>query len=252
MLAILRPREVPMRPGFWRLAVCTLIAAANSGAQVAPSHAYPIKTASPKPPVMQFDSKDRTAEVDVLIGPDGRAISTTLVTRSGSGIYDERVRGFWRAQPFVPAIDADGKPVESTLRTRAIYSVRLPPERSAGIAYRTNGFRFRMEIADEKPGDTAARIERMRCRDVTWEYDFMRGVAPKANLRHEEIFHIAFAMLIAARHLSTESRDALIAQWDALVDQTLDSCRAQPAARYWKDAFAPTFDSAAPVGVNVQ
>jgi len=240
-----------MRPGFWRLAVCTLIVAASAQAQVGPSRAYPINTASPKPPLMQFDRKDRIAEVDVRVGADGRTIATKLVTRSGSGVYDERVRGFWKAQPFVPAIGADGKPVESTLRTRASYTVRLPPG-GDGLVNRINGFHFRVEIPDEKPGTIAARIERMSCRDALWEYDFMRALAPKAKLQHEEIFHVAFAMLIAARRLSTESRDVLIAEWDALIEQTVDSCRAQPAARYWKDAFVHTFDSAAPVGVNVQ
>jgi hypothetical protein len=240
-----------MRMGFWRFALYTFIAASSTEARVGPSPAYPINTAAPPPPVMQFDRKDRTTEVEVRVGADGRTISTRLLTRSGSGVYDERVRGFWKAQPFVPALDADGKPVESTLRTRSIYSVRLPPGPD-GLINRVNGYRVRTEVLDQKPGDVAARIERMSCRDILWEYDFMHSLAPKAKLHHEELFHVSFAMLIAARQLSTESRDALIAQWDALVEQTLDSCRAQPAARYWKDAFEPTFESAAPVGVNVQ
>jgi hypothetical protein len=240
-----------MRPGFWRLAVCMLIVAPMVEAQAGPSRAYPINTASPKPPVMQFDRKDRTTEVEVRVGADGRTISTRLLSRSGNGVYDERVRGFWKAQPFVPALGADGKPMESTLRARAVYAVRLPPG-GDGLVNRINGFHFRTEIAGEKPGDLAARIEGMSCHDLLWEYDFMHGIAPKAKLHHEEIFHVALAMLIAARQMSTESRDALIAQWDALIEQTLDSCRAQPAARYWTDSFVPIFESAAPVGVNVQ
>jgi len=240
-----------MRKGLWWQAPCLLIAASLAQAQVAPGRAYPINTASPHPPLMQFERKNRTVEVEVRVGADGRTISTKLLSRSGSGVYDERVRGFWKAQPFVPAIGADGKPVESTLRTRAIYAVQLPPG-ADGLVNRVNGFHFRTEIEDQKPGDLAARIEHMNCRDLLWEYDFMHRLAPKAKLEHEEVFHIAFAMLIAARRLSTESRDALIAQWIALIGQTLDSCRAQPASRYWKDAFVPTFESATPVGVNVQ
>jgi hypothetical protein len=114
------------------------------------------------------------------------------------------------------------------------------------------GYHVRTEVIGRDAGVMAARIGRMSCRDLTWEYELMHRLAPKAKLQHEEVFHVAFAMLIAAKQLGTEARDSLIGQWDVLIQQTLDSCRAQPASAYWKDAFVHTFESAAPVGVNVQ
>jgi TonB C terminal len=220
-------------------------------AQRGPSAAYPINTASPHPPIMQFERKDRTVEVEVRVAADGHVSSTKLLTRSGNGVYDERVRGFWKAQPFVPALDADGRPSASVLRTRAVYVVKLPPGADS-LVNRRNGWRFRTEVVDANPAAMADRIGRMTCGDLLWEYEFMRGLAPRAKLQHEEIFHVAFAMLIAAKNLGTEPRDSLIAQWDTLIGQTLDSCRAQPEAQYWRDAFVHVFESAAPVGVNVR
>lgn len=249
-----------MRVACWLLAAGALSLSFDAFAQRGPSRAYPIDTASPKPPLMLFERRDRTVDVDVRVGADGRVISTKLATRSGNGVYDERVRGFWKAQPFMPALDVDGHPLESTVRMRAVYLVKVPRE-GAGLVYAANGWRFRTSLvpasSGSMPADTnaaamAARIGRMSCRDMLWEYDFMRGLAPRAKLQHEELFHVAFAMLIAAKQFGTEARDALIAQWDTLVGQTLDSCRAQPDAAYWHDAFVHTFESAAPVGVNVQ
>lgn len=240
-----------MRVGGWLIAVGAMLSSSGAHAERGPWHAYPINTASPHPPIMQFEKRDRTVEIEVRVGADGRAVSTKLVTRSGNGVYDERVRGFWKNQPFVPALDADGQPVASTVRTRAVYVVKLPPGADS-LVNRHNGWRFRTEVLDADPVAMASRIEHMSCRDLLWEYDFMRGLAPKAKLQHEEIFHVAFAMLIAAKHLGSEARDSLIAQWDTLVGQTLDSCRAQPEAAYWREAFVHTFESAAPVGVNVQ
>ena len=248
-----------MRVGGWLIAACAVLSS-DALAQRGPSGAYPIDTASPKPPLMLFERRDRTVDVDVRVGADGHVIATRLATRSGNGVYDERVRGFWKAQPFVPALDADGRPVESTVRMRALYLVKVPRE-GAGLVYAANGWRFRTALvrqpsaatpADTDSGAMVSRIGRMSCRDMLWEYDFMRGLAPKAKLQHEELFHVAFAMLVAAKRLETDSRDALIDQWDTLVEQTLDSCRAQPDAPYWHDAFVHTFESAAPVGVNVQ
>lgn len=240
-----------MRVSCWLLVAGVAWLSFDAHAQRGPSPARPIDTASPEPPVMQFERKDRAVEVEVRVGADGRTMSTRLLTRSGNGVYDERVRGFWKHQPFVPALDAGGHPVESTLRTRATYSVKLPPGADS-LVNRHNGWRFRTQVLGTNPAALAARIERLSCADLLWEYDFMRGVAPRAKLQHEEIFHVAFAMFIAAKQLGTEARDSLIAQWDTLIGQTLDSCRAQPPAAFWQDAFAHTFQSAAPVGVNVQ
>lgn len=240
-----------MRFGSWLATAGALLLTANAEAQLGPSQAYPIITASPDPPLMHFDQKNRSVEVDVTVGADGRTIGTKLIKRSGSGVYDERVRGFWKEQPFVPAIDAAGHPHETTLRARNTYSF-TPMSRGIERVKPGEGYHFRTEIGDSKPDEFAARIQRMTCHDLIWEYDLMRGLAPKAKLQHEQLFHVAFAMLIAAKHLGPEERDSLIAQWDPLIAQTLDSCRAQPAALYWKDAFVHTFESATPVGVNVR
>jgi hypothetical protein len=251
MPAILRLREVTMRRGIRLLAACAISIAANAAAQLGPSQPYPISGASPRPPLMQIDQKDRIAVVDVTVGPDGRTIDTRLVTRSGSGVFDERVRGFWKGQPFLPALDATGRPRAATLRIRNQYSVK-PMSRGVGLRKNGEGFHFNAEVLDQNPIEVAARIEHMTCRDFLWDYDFMQRIAPKAQLWHEDLFHVAFAMLIAAKKLSNESRDALIHQWEPLTGQTVDSCRAQPDAKYFKDAFVHIFESATPVGVTLQ
>ena len=58
-------------------------------------------------------------------------------SRSGNGVYDERVRGFWKDQPFVPAIDAAGRPQAATVLAQSDYSIKPMPI----------GTGFRMKIA---------------------------------------------------------------------------------------------------------
>jgi hypothetical protein len=240
-----------MQAGLRLLVAAAAWTSLEAHAQLGPSAAYPIEAASPPPPAMQFERKDRTVDVEVRVDADGHVLSTRLLTRSGNGVFDERVRGFWKHQPFVPALDANGQPVESTLHTRAVWTVRPPPGASRARR-RRYGWRFRTEVLGSEPAAMISRIERMTCRDVLWEYDFMRRVAPRAKLENEEIFRVAFAMYIASKRIAGEARESLIAQSETLVDQTLDSCRLQPEAPYWRDAFAHTFESATPVGVNVR
>ena len=233
--------------------VGALLMALDAQAQLGPNLAYPIVAAAPKAPLMIIDSKDRSVTLDVSVGADGRTISTRLVTHSDNGIFDERVRGFWKDQRFVPTLDADGRPRAAMLRIESSFSSRdVPRRKSPEYQLLTQKWKFDSTIEGRSPSDMAARVARMTCRDFLWEYDFMKKQSPKrAKLEHEELFHVAFAMFISARQITDESRDALIKQWSTLIDQTLNSCRDQPEAMYWSSAFAHTFESATPVGVLV-
>jgi hypothetical protein len=229
-----------------------MLMALEARAQLGPNLAYPIVAAAPKAPMID-DGKERSVTLDVVVGADGRTVSTRLVTHTDNGVFDERVRGFWKYQRFVPTLDADGRPRASVLRIESRFSARdLPPRKSPEYQLLTQKWKFDSSIEGRSPGDMAARVARMTCRDFLWEYDFMKKQSPKrAKLEHEELFHVAFAMFISARQIANESRDALIEQWPTLIDQTVNSCRDQPDAMYWKSAFAHTFESATPVGVLV-
>ena len=56
MVAILRPQEVSMRVGCWLFAAGLIVLSLDARAQRGPSAAYPINTASPHPPIMQFEN----------------------------------------------------------------------------------------------------------------------------------------------------------------------------------------------------
>lgn len=56
----------------------------------------------------------------------------------------------------------------------------------------------------------------------------MRRMAPKANLFHEDLFHVPFAMFIAAGGVSEAA------------------CREKPDATYWKETFVPLFTRVVP------
>ena len=103
---------------------------------------------------MVTDQKPRIAIVDVVVGADGIATGTTLVLRSGSGIYDERVRGYWKDRHYVPALDADGRPREDTLRITNNYSF-VPGSRDKRIVSNHTD-----SIEGVKPSDAVARISR--------------------------------------------------------------------------------------------
>jgi hypothetical protein len=209
-------------------------------AQVGPARAHPIIGASKALPTMFLDQKNRKVVLEVDVSADGRVSATRVVERSDNGIYDERMRGYWKSTPFMPALDAEGQPVAASIRITHIYTVKDHP------GHAPTDLRNVSHIDDHQPGDNAARLGRMRCADLLWEFDFMKRRAPKATLDHEEIFTIAFAMFLAAGDISQSARDALIADWPKLVDRVLTGCRGKPDAAYWESVFVPVFERAMP------
>ncbi len=221
--------------------ICFLtMTAAPLQAQVGPARAHPIIGASKPLPTMFLDQKDRRMVLEVDVSADGRVSATRVVERSDKGIYDERMRGYWKNTPFMPALDAGGKPIADTLRITHTYTVTDHPDHTP-----TN-LRNVSDIDGNQPADIAARLGRMRCADLLWEFDFMNRRAPKSTLDHEEIFTVAFGMFLAAGNISQTARDALIADWSKLVKRILNECREKPDAAYWERVFVPVFERAMP------
>jgi TonB family protein len=209
-------------------------------AQVGPTRARPINGATKALPMMLIDQKSRKVVLDVFVDAQGRVTGSRIVERSGNGVFDERMRGYWKDTKFMPALDRGGLAIDDTLRITNTYTV----DEKGSLTLRD--LRNRSDIEGNKGADDAARIERMHCRDLVWEYDFMKQRAPKATLAHESIFHVPFAMYLAAGRVNEAARDDLIREWAKLVENVLVECRAKPDATYWKDVFVPVFTRATP------
>jgi TonB family protein len=217
-----------------------LLCASLCHAQVGPSRAHPIHGATRPLPMMVIEQKPRKVVLDVSVDIQGRVSRTAIVESSGNGVFDERMRGYWKDTPFMPALDPEGKPRADTVRITNTFSV----EDRGGVQLKN--LRNHSDIEGDQPAENAARLERMRCRDLLWEFDFMKRRAPKAKLLHEDIFQVAFAMFLAAGDFRESARDALIGQWSGLVAGTLAGCREQPDALYWQEVFVPVFTRAVP------
>jgi hypothetical protein len=225
---------------FYFIWACLLLAASvTAQAQVGPARARLIHGATKKLPMMLIEQKPRKVVLDVQVDFEGRVTGTAVVESSGNGIFDERMRGYWKDTMFMPALDAEGRPAADTLRITNTFSADDQGSMSL------KNFRNHSDVERDQAGADAARIERMRCRDLLWEHDFMQTRAPSATMVHEDIFHVAFAMFLAGG-VNESARDALIGEWSTLVDLVLVSCRETPGALYWREVFVPVFSRAAP------
>jgi TonB family protein len=216
------------------------LAAGLANAQTGPARARPIQGATKKLPMMLIEQKPRTVILEVSVDAAGHVTGTRIVQSSGNGIFDERMRGYWKDTPFMPALDATGRPVADTLRITNAFEVEDRHSMSL------KNFRNHSEVEGTPAAENAARVKRMRCRDLLWEFDFMAQRAPRAKLEHEDLFHVSFAMFLAAGTIKESARDALIGAWSTLVPRAVAECRAKPDVLYWQDVFVPLFMNAMP------
>lgn len=227
------------RTFFFVLGIAALFAG-TANAQVGPSRARPINGATKKLPMMLIEQKPRRVVLEVFVDASGAVTGSRILESSGNGVFDERMRGYWRDTKFMPALDPTGAPTNDSLRITNTYSV----DEKNSLTLRD--LRNRSDIEGNQGADDAARVQHMRCRDLIWEHEFMQRRAPKAKLEHEAIFVVPFAMYLAAGRNNESARDSLIREWSKLVNDVLAECRAKPEAAYWKGVFVPIFTRAAP------
>ena len=106
--------------------------------------------------MMLIEQKPRKVVLDVTVGAEGRVTRTRIVQPSGNGVFDERMRGYWKDALFMPALDAAGQPTPDTLRITNTFSV----DDRGSVSLRN--FSNHSDIEGNAAADDTERFERMR------------------------------------------------------------------------------------------
>ena len=83
------------------------------------------------------------------------------------------------------------------------------------------------------------RIRRMQCDDFLWEYERMQEIAHGFDLDQEYLFQTSLAMVEAHSKLNANEIERVLKKNSAVLKDTAKSCRANPGARYFADAYQP-------------
>ena len=172
-----------------------------------------------------FDFLGATAELSVDV--EGHVTDVKIVEGSGDEAFDEMVRAYYSKFRVIPALTADGQIVAG--KTEVHFR----------IAIDSNPHAERLQGPDAYAEAEVRRIRHMDCGDFLWEYGRMQEIARGKSLDQEYMILTSFAMVQAAQRLTTAEIDRLRDKSSVILKKTVKSCRANPAASYFKDAYQP-------------
>jgi hypothetical protein len=172
----------------------------------------------------------------VRVGDDGRVRDVLVTENTTESAFEPQLVKVLQSARFRPAIDASGKPIESSVEMK----VELRP--STGAAPKPTAAKPDPQLTDKEK----ARIRKMKCSDFVWEWELLSDEADDAAAT-EFMPRIAVTMYAAMRTEAGEYVDAKV--WKAsakALKQAADRCGKDPQAPFWEGVFKSVMDEAVP------
>jgi hypothetical protein len=170
----------------------------------------------------------------VRVGVDGRVSDVLVTENTAEAAFEPMLVKVLQSAKFRPAIDATGKPVESSIE------MKVELRTSTGVEPKPVPAKPDPLLTDKEK----ARIRKMACKDFLWEWDILRDQAGDA-VYTEFMPRIAVSMYAQARSEAGDVVDSKV--WPASkkgLKEAVDRCRDDPALLFWQDAFKPVMDEA--------
>ena len=172
----------------------------------------------------------------VRVGDDGKVREVLVTENTAESAFEPMLIKVLQSARFRPAIDASGKPIETSIEMK----VELRP--STGAAPKPVAAKADPQLTDKEK----ARIRKMKCSDFLWEWELLSDQADDAAAT-EFMPRIAVTMYAAMRTEAGEYVDAKV--WKAsakALRETADRCGKDPQAPFWEGVFKTVMDEAVP------
>jgi hypothetical protein len=214
--------------------VLTILPAA-AGAQTGPSDPQVIAAASTAKVSVSGKKFGGHVVATVRVGDDGK-VREVLVTENTTDGFEPQLVKVLQSARFRPAIDASGKPVESSIE------MKVELRQSTGAEPKPVAAKPDPQLTDKEK----ARIKKMRCQDFVWEWELIREEADDAAAT-EFMPRIATTLYASMRSEAGDYVDAKV--WKAspkALREAADQCKDNPTAPFWDGIFKSVMDEAVP------
>jgi len=171
---------------------------------------------------------------NLRVDAEGKVRDVAVVEDTTERGFDSQLVKVLQSARFRPAIDANGRTIESTIE------MKLELRASTAGAPKPVASKPDPQLTDKEK----ARIRRMKCSDFAWEWKLIRDQAGDAAAT-EFMPRIAITMYIAARNEAGEYVDTKV--WKAsakALKQSAERCGENPAAPFWDGVLKSVLDEA--------
>lgn len=215
-----------MRTLFAVLSSFIFVSVAQAQMGPAPARAISRPMPSKAPSVQTF-----TAEANLIVSRKGRVDFAEVATSSGDASFDKewkKILSDWR---FVPAVGADGQPMESHVR----------------VTYSGNSLVDTPSTAAGEPAPSGLsepeRIASLTCKDFLWEYYIVVNALPRRLALLDSLLKTPLTLL-TAEGADAAQVAALRPRYDDLVGEGAKQCRDNPDVPFWSGIFKPILQGA--------
>ena len=177
---------------------------------------------------------DFSVFVEVTVAADGSVKEATVTRSSDNEQADAVAISFIKEKKFLPALDADARPVEAKAWGRVDVMTKT---------------RMKQIKASMKPPDIPNEIERVRkltCKDFNWEMERLRNEGGSTDLTREIMPWVSLRVYMLDKKLPKGVEDKYLEKWPQALSEAEAMCKTTPARLYYKDTLVLILESLPP------
>jgi len=180
-----------------------------------------------------FD-EDFSIPVDVYVAADGSVTGAVVSSSSKNVAADGVAATYMRERKFLPALDADSKPVDSVVKvnvnmfkrgSRKVVRVTLKPPPVAG---------------------ETQRVRKLMCADFLWEVNRIKSEAGIKDFSLEVMPYMSAHMYVSGKNLPSEIEEKFWDSWPKTLKKVIDRCEKDELKFYFTEVLVPALDGTIP------
>ena len=178
--------------------------------------------------------EDYSIPVDVYVAADGSVTGAVVSSSSGNADADGVAATYMRERKFLPALNADSKPVDSVVKV----NVNMFKRGSKKVV--------RVAIKPPPMDVVSLRVRKLMCADFLWEVNRARNDAGVKDVSLEVMPYLSAHMYMAGKDLPSDLQEKFWDAWPQTLKKVIDRCEKDELKFYFTEVLVPALDGTLP------
>jgi len=178
--------------------------------------------------------EDYSIPVDVYVAADGSVTGAVVSSSSKNVAADGVAATYMRERKFLPALDADSKPVDSVVKV----NVNMFKRGSKKVV--------RVTLKPPPVAGETLRVRKLMCADFLWEVNRIKSEAGIKDFSLEVMPYMSAHMYVSGKNLPSEIEEKFWDAWPHTLKKIIDRCEKDELKFYFTEVLVPALDGTIP------
>jgi TonB family protein len=173
--------------------------------------------------------------LDVFVGANGVVTNAVVTESSENLVADQLAAEVMRGKKFLPALDAQGQPVQGVTRVT--------------VAMFKRGPRNVVKVVVKPPAAINAetdRVRKMMCADFLWEVERLKKQADVRDASYEVMPYTSARMYMQQKHVPEEIQAKFWDAWPKAMKTVVSACEKDELKFFYAEVLVPALDGVLP------